>query len=888
MQKTTKIILLFLISCGLIFPSGAGLSQEKKPQTPEEYYHIDTRVVLGGSEAFNIGKVISPIASIAKKYCKDKVDKEGNVIEEGYFRYSATTNYFRIEVDKESGYAIGQGNVVIHYEKKCPGYLAAKAFKDSGDIVVTVIAKGRVKGDGKIHGSANISLKIPTRIAFKLNFDSPWDAPYTLSFIGPSVFSINVDRFGFSADFPITVPIESLESPQLIEFEIVKEEGRPTFLAPAEKEMTADGEGSQAFTISMEQKAILKNKKNGDTIDDSYEGGVEGEEFVLKARVKQIKLGKDTPNYRDIDKLKSSCDGLSCDNLSLTTDKEGKASFIYKPPKIEDEDFTGADVSFRAISSKGEPELKIKVYPAGGIIKGKLVSIHRQKFLEDVKAGLRHPAGSGIAVEKKDIKAGEGEFSFKTKISGRDYNLTLQPQCQGCLAKQYTNLPYIMDLGNIVLGTITDYEWEAKRDVLALFDKSGMREILGDFMDKLEFKYGEGPSFKNGVVYLPSENFMMDANGALMRETIYHEIIHGVHSELAEHGWWYTATKLGGEHDVWVESHERLAFDEALSHFFARLAMLEKGDIYDSGENYSRRSIDSDNTNKNGNITEGKVAAFLLDYYKYKKLKPDQILGDIFQTMRSYGEIPGMGTEKPTQTIAEWILTKLWMDPTDYTLNALMNKHNIRLDTIEDIDWGRFTIVKSDMNGRRTEAERKKTIEERGQVVSSGKSKSYKADEGKSKVGKNTTYKAQENTSYVIEENGQCELDSGTVVARNGGAINTKEARTVAVGTVYLVTALDEKTIVKVAEGNVEIMNTKTWESYLAEAGEEVEIYDDKIEAVSVFDPKVEPDFDKSFMDYFYEYFSWMNLLVFGAGLAVLIIVLIIVIAIIKKKRSNR
>ena len=887
MKKITFLFLFLLISLGLVFSSGFFNKNTEakliKDQTPEEYYHIDERIVLGGDKAFNIGNAISPIASIAKKYCKDKVDEEGNVIEEGYFRYSATTNYFQVEVDKESGYAIGQGKVVIHYEKKCPGYLAAKAFKNSGDAVATINAKGKVGKDGMIHGTANISLKVPTLVSFKLNFSSPWEARYTLSFVGPSVFSINVAKFGFSADFPITVPIESLESPQLIEFEIVKEEGRPTFLPPINKEMTADGEESQTFTISMEQKAILINKKNKDIIDDSYEGGVEGEEFVLQTRVKQIKLNKDTPNYGDIDELKSTCDGSSCDNLSLTTDKEGKASFIYKPPKIEEEEFTGADVSFRAISSKGEPVLKIKVYPAGGIIKGKLVNLKGKKFDSDIKARLIYPSGTGEGPEDKEIKAGTGNFSFKTKIPVRGYKLMLVPSCEGCKRRIYGNLPYIIDLGNVLLGTIKDYEQGALNDIRNLFKGSGAEVLLGDFLDGITFNYeGRGPEYDGGVVYLPSENFMMNANDPLTTETVFHEIFHGIHSALAEHGWIHKHFKLGGEHKMWEESSERVAWDEALSHFFPRLLMMAKGIGYES-EDYRQRSIDSDNTNDNGNLVEGKIAAFLVDYYQYKKLTPSQILGDLYHTMRSYGDIPD-GAGRPTQTIAEWILTKLWMDPTDYKLNALMNKHNIKLDCIENIDWGSFTIVKSDMNGRRTEAERQKSLQNRQQRTSANQTKTHSVKTGSGDVGKNTTYRASGDTAYAVEDSGQCELDSGTIVARNGGAVNTAEARVIPAGTVYSVTALDGKTIVKVAKGEVEIMNTETWESYLAEAGEEVEIYGDKIVPVAVFDPKVEPEFKRGFMDYFYEYFSWMNLLILAGVIVVLIIVLLIIKKIIKKK----
>ena len=450
----------------------------------------------------------------------------------------------------------------------------------------------------------------------------------------------------------------------------------------------------------------------------------------------------------------------------------------------------------------------------------------------------------------------------------------------------------MIDLGNVVLGTLQDYEWEVKRDVLAIFDKSGMRELLGDFLDNLEFKYDEKyeDHYESGVVYLSNQGYMTDANSPNWKETVYHEIIHGIHSHLGEHSWWYKRTKLGGKHEVWEESQERLAFDESLSHFFARLVMLNKGIGYESSDDYSTKSVDSTNTDKSGNITEGKITAFLVDYYKYKKgLTPSQILGDIFNTMRSYGEIPD-GAGKPTQTIAEWILTKLWMDPTDYTLNALMDKHNIKLDAIENIDWGSFTIVKSDMNGRRTDAERKKDPGENKQTTSSGQTKRYKVSKTK-KVGKNITYKATGETAYVIENNGQCELESGKIVVRNGGAVNTKESRSIAVGTEYSVEALENKTIVKVSKGEVEVMNTKTWESYLAEAGEEVEVYGDEIELVSIFDPKAEPEFKRSFMDYFYEYFSWMNLIAAVVGLIVLIIVLIIAIVVIKKirkKRSNK
>lgn len=891
MKKISLFSIFLLIIFCLIFSFGSFNKKTEakfvKDQTPEEYYHIDKRVVRGGEQAFNIGSVIGPIASLAKKYCKDELDEDGNVVEEGYFRYYATSNYFRVEVDEESGYAVGQGKVIIHYEKKCPGYLAAKAFKNSGDVVATIKAKGQVKNDGMIHGTANISLKIPTLVSFTLNFTDSWTAQYTQSFVGPSIFLINIDRFGFKANFPITVPMQALASPQLIGFEIVKEEAMPFILAPDKKEMTSNGQDNQPITVAMEQKAILKNSKNDDTIDDSYEGGVENEEFVIRTKVEQVEIGGKKSEYKTPEKLiEGTCDNSSCNNLVLTTNKEGRASFVYAPPKIEDEEFLGAIVEFQAIHDKAQPKVDIKINPIGGVIEGKLVNINRSKFQYDVKANFYHPSGSGIKGESEDINAGTGDFLFKTKIPGRGYQIIFRPQCADCWEKKFTNLPYIIDLGNIVIGTLQDYEWEVKRDILAVFDKSGMRDLLGDFIDKIQFVYDEtieDDQYRDGVVYLSSEEYMMDANSSGWKETVYHEIFHGIHSHLAEHSWLYKRTKLGGKHEVWVESHERLAFDESLSHFFARLVMLNKGVGYTPSEDYSKKSVDSANGNKNGNITEGKITAFLVDYYKYKNLKPNEILGDLFNTMRSYGDIPGGGADKNTQTIAEWVLTKLWMNPTDYTLNALINKHNIRLDCIENIDWGKFTIVKSDMKGRRTEKERQESFEDKQKNTSSDETKNHNVSTG-SNVGKNTTYKVQENTSYAIEENGQCELNNGTVVARNGGAINTTEARTISLGTVYSVTAKEDKTTVKVAKGEVEIINTETWESYIAEAGEEVDVYGDKIEPVKIFDPKADSEFKRSFTDYFYEYFSWINLLILAGIIVILIIILSIIKRVIKRK----
>jgi len=886
MKKLPIIFILFLISLGLIFSLGFFNTHSEakfvKDKTPEEYYHIKDRIVRGGEKAFNIGGLIGSISSIARKHCKDELDEEGNVVEEGYFRYHTTTNHFRVEVDDESGYARGKGRVVIHYEKKCPGYFPAKAFKNSGNIVAEISAKGKVGGNGIINGTAWISIKVPTRIGFSMNFTDSWTAKYTQSFIGPSMFSVDINRFDVHADFPITIPASVIQSPQLIDFEIENKEAKPTILGLDKEEMTADGEDSQTITVAMEQKAILKNSKNGDVIDDSYEGGVKDEEFVIQTRIEPETIGGKKSEYKHHEKLTDN----SCDNLVLITNKEGKASFVYTPPKIEDEEFLGAIVRFRAVHDKARPETKIKVNPLSGKIEGRLVNINGRKFGSEVKTRLRYPSGVNEGPEDKTINANEGEFSFETKSPLRGYKLVFAPRCEGCKRRIYYNLPYIIDLGNVLLGTIDDYEESAIRDIKNLFKGSGMEELLGNFLDNISFNYeGEGPYYTGNTVYLPDESFMMDANDPQTTETVYHEIFHGIHSKLAEHGWIHTHFKLGGEHKLWEESSERVAWDEALSHFFPRLLMMSKGIGYESSGDYSQRSIDSDNIDDNGNLVEGKVTAFLVDYYKYKDYTPQQILGDLYHTLRSYQDIDvALHKERPAETVTEWILTKLYMDPTDYTINALMNKHNISLETVENIDWGKVTIVKSEINGRRTKAERNKVIKEKGRTVPSGKSEVKKVSAGKQKPGKNTVYKAKQNTTYAIENNGQCELDKGTVVARNGGAVNTQEARVLPQGTVYSVTALDGKTIVKVAKGEVEVFNTNTWEAYTAEAGEEVEVYGDKIDSVAFFDPNADPEFKKTFKDYFYEYFSWINLIIVLGGIIVLIIVLVIIKKIVKKK----
>ncbi|MFW6149410.1 MAG: hypothetical protein ACOC6D_06100 [Atribacterota bacterium] len=873
---------------GLIFSLGFFNTHSEakfvEDKTPEEYYHIKDRIVRGGEKAINIGGLIGSIASIARKHCKDELDEDGNVVEEGYFRYHATTNYFRVEVDDQSGYARGKGRVVIHYEKKCPGYLPAKAFKNSGNIVAEISAKGKVGGNGIINGTAWINIKVPTRIGFSMNFTDSWTAQYTQSFIGPSKFSVDINRFDVHADFPITVPAGIVESPQLIGFEIEKQEAKPTILGLDKPEMIADGEDSQTITVAMEQKAILKNSNNGDTIDDSYEGGVKDEEFVIQTRVKPAEIGGKKSEYKHHEKLvESACDNSSCDSVVLTTNKQGRASFVYTPPKIEDKEFLGATVIIQAIHDQARPEAKIQIDPVSGLIEGELVNINGRRFDSEVKARLVYPSGVNEKPEDKTIKANKGDFSFETKSPLRGYKLILAPKCEGCKRRTYVNLPYIIDLGDVLLGTIDDYEQGVKNDIKNLFKGSGMEELLGDFLNGISFNYdGEGPYYSGETVYLPSENFMMDANDPQTMETVYHEIFHGIHSKLAEHGWIHTHFKLGGEHQIWEESSERVAWDEALSHFFPRLLMMSKGIGYES-EDYSKRSIDSDNINDNGNLVEGKVTGFLVDYYKYKNYSPQQILGDLYHTLRSYQDIDViLHKERPAQTIAEWILTKLYMDPTDYTINALMNKHNIALDTVENIDWGKMTIVKSEMKGRRAKAEREKAIKEKAKTVSSGETKRHTVD--KKGVGKNTTYKAKQNTTYVVENNGQCELDRGTVVARNGGAVNTQEARVLPQGTVYSVTALDDKTVIKAAKGEVIVMNTSTWKSYIAEAGEEVEVYEDKIEPVAYFDPKADPDFERNFMDFVYEYFSWMNLLILVGAIVILIVILIIIKKIIKKK----
>ena len=148
----------------------------------------------------------------------------------------------------------------------------------------------------------------------------------------------------------------------------------------------------------------------------------------------------------------------------------------------------------------------------------------------------------------------------------------------------------------------------------------------------------------------------------------------------------------------------------------------------------------------------------------------------------------------------------------------------------------------------------------------------------------NTYYKPTPNSDMAILPNGQAELgDNSKVVAANGAAVNTHNSMNVGLGTLFSVETKGEKTIVKVAEGQVEIFNTNTWESYTAQPGEEVEVVGEEINKTALFDPKYDEDFQFGFLDWMYQYFNLIN-----AGIVLgVIVILLIVLKIIKHFRGK-
>lgn len=890
MPKKTKILPLFIAFLFLLLVFGIEheLKAKTTPQTPQEYYHINSRPVFQGQQAAKI-TAIKSIVNAAKKQCKDVLDDDGKVIEEGFFEYNFTTNYFAVEYDYESGYVIGDGKIVIHYKKKCPDSWTSKLFKNEGDVVMNISAKGRVRGKGanaKAYGNINVDLSIPTLIPFKMRFTDAWAPPCYRDHIGPFNISLNLEKFGLKTECPIHVKFNQVSSPdelKLIKFKILEEEPEVTFLPPARRALIANGQDKQTFTVHLKQKAILENEKNHDIIDDSYEGELEGIDFDLETTIDRL----DSPT--PIKNLEGTYQGLP-----LKTNSQGKASFIYTAPRVEDKKFTGAIVNFIAQSSQGDVELSIDLKPMLGEIKGRLVDINGKVFKAlDVKASLKYPSMTVVQYPpwfrkvptslRQEIKAGQSDFVFNPVIPAeKGYALSLGvPLGQGYIPRNYQNLPSIIDLGNIIIARPEDYEKQAMDEVKKMLRKAGISDLVGDVLDNIRFEYTEtrGPEYKDGVIYLPNkENFWRDANTESM-ETFYHELFHPIHSRLAELDWLHTAVHLGGEHKMWEESSEYVAFDEAISHFFGRLMMLNQN-IGFRPEDYSKISVSEGIADKNGNLVEGKITAFLVDYYKYSGLKPGEILKDFFSSMKTYRKLakPGGDMGHCTYTIAEWIMTKLYEDPTNYRINALLEKHKIDLDTMANLTT--FDLLKKSYENKRDKLEGNKPKEK--QTTKTGENKRHKTSPY-GKVGKNTTHKIKPRSTYHFVS-GRAQLAEGKIEVRNGGAVDTTQAMVTDISTVYSVEALMNKTIVKVAQGKVEIMNRQTKEIYLAERGEKVEIYGDKIVTAAIFNPKTDPDFKRDLLDYFYEYFNWVNLMIGGGGLLVLIIIFLV----IKKKRKNK
>lgn len=273
----------------------------------------------------------------------------------------------------------------------------------------------------------------------------------------------------------------------LIKYKVEEEPQSPTFIPPEREIMYANGEDSQEFTIKAVTKAKLLN-----TADENRE--VQVKEAGKKDVLFTVDIDIQPKERFSTNRLQGETEGLP-----LMTDEKGYASFTYTTPEVNDPEFKGAEITFTADADdervKGNPDFSIDLAPIVGQIKGRLVNLDNGKdFRYKATVALAYPPGEKMAngkrVETQELKGGTGEFVFETQSPVDDYTLIVRPDCPGdsttadykykCHPRRLIKLPYNTNLGDIVVGTLKEYEQEYKRHIQDLFKGSGYYSLLGD------------------------------------------------------------------------------------------------------------------------------------------------------------------------------------------------------------------------------------------------------------------------------------------------------------------------------------------------------------------------------------------------------------------------
>jgi len=937
-KKITRgwLVLLIVLVLGLF--TATGIYSDARTAA-EKAFKIGERVVNRADTSLKIENELSSLATGIREYCQDEIDPAtGELISEGYFKYTIDKNTLKVEVDKETGYTIGEAHFSVSFSRKCPGLLGDSLLPKSGIVTGKLLFTGhKAERSNKIKGKYKFTADVPPKISSK----GTWSGEVSGDKVSGSFpITAGISKYKVTLDIPFSTNLsETTTDYQLIKFEVVESKKKKVnFLEPYKVELKAEGLDEYQFTVKVANEAKLLNvvPKPSQTID-IIEAGVENESIKVQKDefLPCCELSPRDLEWGTIDNVTTT--------LDLITDADGMARFTYKTPDIDEKKFKSGRVILQVLHKDGNPSAYITLQPQMGVIKGKLVTLDGKNFPEDVKLILKDPKNK---IEKTILKGGKGEFELETNVPENNYKLTIDPPT-GVTGRMIDSLPFNVDLGEIVIGSVEDYEKEVIRKTREFLKKSGISAFVNTSqLEDIEFVYdqvGEACSgaeacFKNGKIYLQSEKYWMEMSNEHL-ETVYHEIFHGIHSFISydDVNWaqklidqknkYFFGLGTGGSHSMWEESkstlwklnNTELAFDEAISHFMANLMLKEQQQDYlgktmyqgfslfnmfgNTGRTapredyYQLASVDSNNVNKDGSITEGKIVGFLLDYYQFKGMSNGEIMQDFFITLRDYG---GMNEKHSARDIRDWIVAKVrdarannneedilhlyemasihnivvpgYRGLTDYEmifnpdgkrsvdfslLNARFDGLEKQLDAIEKND----KAVRDAVEKQKATAEHSADVDV-GDINLDGVNITTDPDDPKDFNVGDTKYEVGGGSSFNINPAGGVNLKSGSVMVNNG-PISTDKAVMTDAGTKYLVKIVDGKTVVRVGEGMVNIYNKESGKKYLAEAGEEVEIDGSEINGVMTFDPKTDDDFKTSIL-------SLTNILLLVGGLGIL------------------
>jgi len=220
------------------------------------------------------------------------------------------------------------------------------------------------------------------------------------------------------------------------------------------------------------------------------------------------------------------------------------------------------------------------------------------------------------------------------------------------------------DLGEIRVGTVIEYESDMRKSVQKFLRDSGVSEADAvAYTSYVVFDYKSGgtsfepttESWATGKLYGDTYKINLVPEAYLdQRENVFHEMMHAIAQKMFP-----DLAPSAGPHDVFTQTVNTGAFDEARAHLFAYL-MLKQTGAYDASEDKFQDGSALIELNKNkidlknggGEAVEGSVTTFLKDYYV--NINPDIAWKDFIKTVSGCKDTMGHSC----QTISEFLKQK--------------------------------------------------------------------------------------------------------------------------------------------------------------------------------------------------------------------------------------